>query len=230
LAHFANEQKLLALSNGQTLRTIKGIWVRYQNDYINIGTMMPDNHLLSVNQFSFDNEHRLRLVRKIERIDYKDGVWRAYGIAQTMFYERRTEVRHFDTMKWDVLVKPNFLGVSNREVDEMTLPQLHQYLADQKTDRRISYPYRLAYLHRLLQPITTLVMMVLAIPFIFGPLRSSTMGSKLLVGASVGFGFYIINKFFGLMSQVMQWPAEIAAFVPTSVFALLGLYLMRRVR
>jgi lipopolysaccharide export system permease protein len=46
----------------------------------------------------------------------------------------------------------------------------------------------------------------------------------------VGFGFYIINRFFGPLSQVFQWPPMIAGLGPTVVFAILGLYLMRRVR
>ncbi len=230
LAHMANDQKMQALSNGQTLRTIRGLWLRYHNDYINIGTIMPDNSLISVSQFHFDEHHHLRLARKIDRVDYIDGAWQAHGVAQTIFHDRRTEAQNLDTMPWDVAIKPSVLGVSSREVDEMTLHQLHQYLVEQKMTSQISHNYKLAYLHRLIQPITTMVMMVLAIPFIFGPLRSSTMGSKLLAGATVGFGFYIINKFFGLASQVMQWPPEVAAFLPTSVFALLGLYLMRRVR
>jgi lipopolysaccharide export system permease protein len=73
-------------------------------------------------------------------------------------------------------------------------------------------------------------MMILAIPFIFGPLRSSTMGSKLLAGATLGFSFHIINRIFGPVSQVFQLPVEIAAFGPTLLFAILGIYLMKRVR
>jgi lipopolysaccharide export system permease protein len=73
-------------------------------------------------------------------------------------------------------------------------------------------------------------MMVLAIPFVFGPLRSSTMGAKLLLGASVGFGFHLANRFFGPLADVLHWPPELAAILPTSVFALIGLYWMGRVR
>ena len=112
----------------------------------------------------------------------------------------------------------------------MSLHELHKYLHAQGINQQTVHTYQLVYLQRLIQPLTTMVMMVLAIPFIFGPLRSSTMGSKLLAGASVGFGFHIINHFFGPVSQVFQWPPEVAAFGPTSVFALLGLYLMRRMK
>ncbi len=133
-------------------------------------------------------------------------------------------------MPWDVAVKPQVLRISSIAPDEMTLHELNRYLREQKRSQQNVNNYKLAFLQRIIQPITTMVMMVLAIPFIFGPLRSSTMGSKLLVGAAVGFGFHILNRFFGPLSTVFQWPPELAALGPTLIFAILGFYLMRRVR
>lgn len=230
LEQYSNDQRIQALSGGQTLRTTKGMWLRFQNDFISIGFVMPDNILQKVYQFRFDDSHHLRLARKIERIDYRNGVWHAYGIAETTLFDGRTQVRNIDEMIWDVKLKPTILSVSSREPNEMTLHELRKFLRVQKMSQQTAHNYQLAYLQRIMQPLSTVVMMMLAIPFIFGPLRSSTMGSKLLMGASVGFGFYIINRFFGPVSQVLQLPPEIAAIGPTCVFALLGLYLMRRVK
>src|SRR5690606_32248100 len=115
--------------------------------------------------------------------------------------------------------------------DEMSLKELNRYIREQKKySQQNTHLYQFAFLQRIIQPFTTMVMMILAIPFIFGPLRSSSMGSKLLVGATVGFGFHIINKFFGPVSAVFQWPTLLAALGPTVIFALVGVYLMRRVR
>ena len=72
-------------------------------------------------------------------------------------------------------------------------------------------------------------MMLLAIPFVFGPLRSSSMGAKLLAGISVGFGFHLLNRFFVPISAVLHWPPLLAALAPTVLFALFSLYLMRQV-
>ncbi|MDF1684073.1 MAG: LptF/LptG family permease [Legionellaceae bacterium] len=74
------------------------------------------------------------------------------------------------------------------------------------------------------QPFSTVVIMTLAIPFVFGPLRSSTMGAKLLTGVTVGFSFHLINRFFCPFSQVFLWPSEMAAILPTLLFAILGLF------
>jgi lipopolysaccharide export system permease protein len=230
LSRFANDQKMQALSEGQTLRTAKGVWLRDKNDFISIGTITADNKLLQVYQFHFDESHHLRLARKIEEINYENGTWQAHGVAETLLQDKATQAKIIPTMQWDIALKPSILSVSSSEPDEMNLYELRRYVRAQEKNHQAAHTYQLAYLQRLIQPLTTVVMMILAIPFIFGPLRSSTMGSKLLAGITVGFGFHIINRFFGPVSQVLQWPPEVAAFAPTFLFALIGLYFMYRVR
>lgn len=229
LAHYANDRKTQALSSGQTLRTAHGVWLRNADDFIFISAILPKDSLRFVYQFRFDKEHKMRLARLINRIDFVNNQWIAQGIGETIINNNTTQKRSFPEMVWDVPVKLNILRVSSSDPDEMTLHELRQFLRAQKLSHQSSFNYQLAYWQRIIQPLSTVVMMVLAIPFIFGPLRSSTMGSKLLAGATVGFGFHIMNKFFGPISFVLQWPPEIAAIGPTLVFALLGLFLMRRI-
>lgn len=230
LAYIANDGKLQAMSSGQALRTAKGVWLRHQNDFITIGSVISDQELQQVYQFHFDQQHHLRLARAIDQLTYENHQWIGKNVSESIIDEGKIESHHQDEILWDVPLQPKILKVSSSEPDEMTLSELHQYLRIQKINHQTALNYQLAFWQRLIQPLTTVVMMMLAIPFIFGPLRSSTMGSKLLAGATVGFGFHIINRFFGPVSQVFQWPPEIAAFGPTLIFALVGVFLMRRVK
>jgi lipopolysaccharide export system permease protein len=52
------------------------------------------------------------------------------------------------------------------------------------------------------------------------------MGLRIVTGVIVGFSFYILNQFFGPISQVYQIPAVIAAIFPTIAFAMLGTFLL----
>lgn len=230
MSHYANDSKTSALSGGQGLRTEQGMWLRYGTDFISIGTILPGIVLNNVYQFRFNESHNLQLARYIREAKYVDGVWTAYDVKQTEFSTDHVEAKTHSELLWDVPIKPQILKISSSDPDEMTLHELNQYLREQNRGHQTAASYQLAFLQRIAQPLTTMVMMILAIPFIFGPLRSSTMGSKLLVGASVGFGFHMLNHFLGPVSIVFQWPPALAAFGPTLIFALLGLYLMKRVR
>lgn len=230
LAYLANDSKMQALSGGQSLRTARGVWYRYHNDFISMGTVLPDHTLQQVYQFHFDAHHQLRTARNIAEIRYQNNQWIAYDVAETMIEADKTVARHVASMPWEVALNPSILTVSTSEPDEMTLQALRKYIKVQTDNHQAVLSYQLAFWQRVIQPMTTLVMMMLAIPFIFGPLRSSTMGSKLLAGITVGFGFHIINRFFGPVSQVFQLSPIIAGVGPTCLFALFGVYLMRRVK
>lgn len=228
LSGYANDKKMMAISGGQSLRTRQGLWLRQDLDFIHIGEVLSENRLQQVYQFSFDKNHRMLNSAFIREIRYENGQWQAYGIEQTRFNKDSTSLQNHDQKPWEVNLKPQILGLSRVEPDEMSLYALHHFLGIQKNSHQNMQNYELSYWHRMIQPFTTMVMMLLAIPFIFGPLRSSTMGAKLLTGATAGFGFHIVNQFLGPVSFVFQWPAIGAAVFPTLLFALLGVYMMRK--
>lgn len=230
LAKKGNLYKVQAMTQGQSLTTARGVWIRAsQNDYLAISQIRPDNSLVNVVQFRFNPNHTLEVARTIGSLLYKGGAWQGYAIEETQFFDDKTVTKHYTHKVLDLSLNPLVLRLSSSQPDEMSLLTLARFLKAGEAQQR-NYAYELVFWQRLFQPLATLVMMLLAIPFIFGPLRSSSMGSKLVSGISTGFGFYLLNHFLSPISQVYQWPPFIAALVPTLVFACLGLYLMRRVR
>ena len=112
----------------------------------------------------------------------------------------------------------------------MTLLGLHTYVNYLKANGLRATNYQLSFWKRIFQPFATLVMIFLAVPFIFGPLRTVTMGMRILAGISVGFCFYILNQFFGPLSTLFQISPIIGACLPTIVFIFAGFWLLARVR
>lgn len=228
LSRTARDLKFEAVTSGKAIRTSTGVWLRDRNDFILFGEVRTEHEVKDVLQFHFDSEHQMRWARRIQNAKFYDGYWHATGVRETVFKKQKVTVRTYDVLRWDVHVNPLLLSTQQNQSDEMTLIELHRDLKMNRSSKQSMLTYRYAYAQRLTQPLTTLVMMLLAIPFIFGPLRASTMGAKLLLGVSVGFGFHLVNRFFGPVSQVLMWPPELSAIGPTLVFACLGLLLMRR--
>ncbi|MBA4696894.1 MAG: LPS export ABC transporter permease LptG [Legionella sp.] len=230
LTHWAITKKAQAINGGKFLRTAQGIWLRHEQNFILVGLVLSHEMLADVYQFHFKQDGKMDFSRKIDRVLYQNKQWEAYGISETRFQADKTITSHTAHAQWDTWLRPAVFSMSRREPDEMSLLELRRYLGTQIQSYRNVSNYQLAFWQRLAQPLTTLVMMLLAIPFIFGPLRSSSMGSKLVVGATVGFGFYMLHHFFGPVSQVLQWSPLFAAFGPTCIFAILGMVLMQRAR
>ena len=225
----AHQYKIQALADGQTIETPQGVWVRLKDDFIKIGMIESNHRLKDLKQFHFNQQHKLVYARHIgELVEQSAHQWQAYNVVETQIFAHHTKNYTYAQLKWDVPLSWDVLGVGQRQVDEMTLFELYKVLHTQQANILFGEHEWLVYHQRLVQPFTTLVMMLLAIPFIFGPLRSSTMGSKLLIGAAVGFSFYIVNRFLGSASQVYQWPTLLSAVAPTVICALFGFWLYSR--
>lgn len=228
LVLWANDYKAQALRGGQTLQTSKGMWLHIKHDIVMIGEIVSPTELRQIEQFHFDQQRRVVFVRRIQSVTRKDGVWLVSNWVQSNLSHPLITTTRATNLPWDVALDPRLLRVSQHEPDEMTFSELHQFLSAQKLTRLNIRNYELGYWQRMVLPFTTLVMMLLAIPFIFGPLRTSSMGTKLMCGALVGFGFYILNRLCGSLSQIYQFSTLLAAIGPTAICAGLGVYLMYR--
>lgn len=73
-------------------------------------------------------------------------------------------------------------------------------------------------------------MLLVALSFIFGPLRSVTMGARMLLGVITGFVFHMTNQVFGPIAQVFHLPPVLGALLPSLLFAAAAIYVMQRQR
>ncbi len=225
----ARYKKSQAINLEQPLFGARNVWIRAKHDFLLIGRVLPDNQLEQVLQFHFDASNHLTLTRRLAKAHWHAGVWQATGVHETHIHLNNTRVVERQSIIWNVDINPQILQTSQLDPDEMDVASLYRILHTHGIEQSALLRYELVYWQRLIQPFTTVVMMLLAIPFVFGPLRSSTMGAKLLIGVSVGFGFHLINRFFAPLSQVLHWPPLLAALCPTAIFALLSFYMMRQV-
>ena len=107
---------------------------------------------------------------------------------------------------------------------------LHSYIKYRLQSGLDASGDKFAFWQRIFAPFATLVMVLLAIPFVFGLLRNATMGLRMLVGMIFGFGFYILHQFVGPMSIVYHVPPILAALLPSLIFAAIGSMLLFKVR
>lgn len=219
----ANQYKAIALSGGQALPTIHGLWVRNQNTFIHIKDVLPGGVLHGVTRYRFDKAHHLKEASFAKTAEYKQHAWYLYQMVASFLSTQTVHAQHIAKMRWHIHLNPTLLTMSKRDPASMDLFALQHYIHYRVRNGLNANNFKLAFWQRLMQPLATLVMMLLAIPFIFGPLRNVSIGLRLMTGIMLGFSFYLVNQFFGPMSMVYQFPPFLAAILPIAVFAAVGL-------
>lgn len=230
MKHFAEQRKTYAISGGQMLSTKQGVWQRDGLSFIHIGQILPGERLQDITRYQFDDSHRLLEVVHAKQAVYQNKHWVLQDVRQSKINERQIVAETMPTTDLNIQLNPKLLRISQIMPQEMTLRQLASYIKYRELNGLRAAQYGLSFWQRILQPLATCLMVLLAIPFIFGPLRSVTMGLRFVVGVSVGFAFYMLNQFFGPMSLVYQIPPFWAAATPTLLISLIALFLIARIR
>jgi|688.fasta_scaffold259600_2 lipopolysaccharide export system permease protein len=221
----AKDAKTAALSGGKTLKTASGVWFRDGNNFIFVRDILG-NHLHDVTRYKFNKDKKLTVISHANEGIYQQGGWLFYHIKQSELFNDHIKSETYNMQHWDINLDKRLLGISNIHAEQMSLFKLYAYIRYRHQNDLGAGLYEFAFWKRLIQPFATLVMILLAVPFIFGPLRTVSMGLRIVTGVIVGFSFYILNQFFGPVSQVYQMPSMLAAFLPTVTFALLGTFLL----
>lgn len=226
---FAINQKAIAESGGAIIKTIRGLWMRRRNDFIHINEVQPGKHLKGISQYIIGDDHHLQQASYASDATYQNDTWVLNNIEQTNFNGNQVSTQKISQQPWSIKIDPDLLHFSMVDPNAISLVHLQQLLHFQRIHGLEEGNYALVFWQRIFQPLATLVMIFLAIPFIFGPLRSSAMGSRILIGIVVGFVFYLLNQFFGPFSVVYQIPPVIGALAPILLFCIIAFYLLRRV-
>lgn len=231
LQALANQDKLIAESGGQTTQTAQGLWFKKQHSFIHVGRVTTDNALHHVTIYQFNKHLALRTIIYAPKATHSTKqYWQLHNAKETVIQSNGTTVKHFDKKPWHVDLSTRLVGKHAQQVSDMSLWRLYNYIQISHKDGLAVVKPQLNLYQRLLKPIATLVMMLLAIPFVFGPLRTVTMGVRILTGCVLGFTFYLLNEFFGPFSLIYQVPPVLGASLPTAVFLILAIVLLSRVR
>lgn len=224
----ASTIKSHALSRGNTLKTDHGTWVRDGMNFIHIKTIESGDQWYGVTRYYFDQQHELKIASFAERGEFQNGRWQFHHVQQSRFEPERVNREFYDQQTWDLKLDPRMMGLIDTEPSQQSLPQLYNNVHFRKISGQDAGPFEFAFWRRLMLPLATLVMIMLAVPIVDGPLRSVTMGVRVVTGITVGFLFYMLNQFLGPMSLVYQVPPVLAAVMPVMIFGVLGCYWVTR--
>jgi lipopolysaccharide export system permease protein len=71
-------------------------------------------------------------------------------------------------------------------------------------------------------------MVLWALTFIFGPLRTHTAGQRIASAMLVGVMFYLLNQLLGHFGRLMALPALVTTLLPVTLLLLVALQLLKR--
>ena len=207
-----------------------GLWFRDGRKYVNVGEVLPDLTLLRIRIFEFNIENRLVSMEYAGEGSYQDNVWKLPKVQKTTIDAAgKSDIEDLYQEEWSTAMTPQMMSAFLITPEQLSIQQLRRYMTYLRENSQDTRPYQLAYWQKLTLPLSTAVMVVLAIPFVFGSLRSGSMGRNLFIGIMVGLVFYVVNKAFGYIVLGYGVSPIIGAALPTFILFVAALFMYRRV-
>jgi lipopolysaccharide export system permease protein len=124
-------------------------------------------------------------------------------------------------------VSPDVLGAAVVDPGSLPIRGLYRFVAHLKANGLESRAWEVALWSRIARSLSTVLLCMLAVPFVFGPLRSSGAGSRAAIGIVVGVVYFLINRtlensgdVYGLNPLLVAWgPVVALAAVTTAAIA-----------
>lgn len=226
--NLAQANRAMAQGGGEAQSSKRGLWHRQGDEFIHINAVQPNGVLLGVTRYQFDAERNLLSASFARRALFQSDHWQLEDVVTTQLQEQSTAVVNSPSQRWDVELNPQLLGTVVLEPEALSVTGLWRYIHYLADQGLANGRYWLAFWTKILQPLVTAALVLMAISFIFGPLRSVTLGQRVFTGVLVGFVFKIGQDLLGPSSLVFGFPPLLAVLIPAAICALAGLVMLRR--
>ncbi|MEJ2479214.1 MAG: LPS export ABC transporter permease LptG [Acidihalobacter sp.] len=226
----AQALKLQAQAGSTVVASEQNVWARDGDRYIHIAHVLPGQRLRDVTIYEIGSAHSLQAAIRAKAAHYDNGRWFLEQVSITRFNGQDVTTEHRSEMVTDRLIQPNLFGLLDTRPRDMNALALARYIAYLRANQLDSASYELAFWQRFTTPASALVMLILAVPFVFGSLRSGGAGQRLFIGVIVGVGFYFFNRLTNQVGLVYGLSPLLSAAFPLMLFAFIGLVALRRLR
>jgi lipopolysaccharide export system permease protein len=170
-------------------------------------------------------------VKRAERISVADpGHWSLHNVATTRFKDDRVESEVVPEVTMESSVNPDFLGLAATDPDLLTLRGLASYIDHLRRNNLETVSYEIGFWSRIARLFAVIVVTLLALPFVFGPLRTTGAGARTVIGVLLGVVLFKINGLVEKGGQLFGIDPAIVGWLPTAVIGFCTLIAIARTR
>ncbi len=230
----ASEQKAQSLRNVSQSKRIRlntrdGLWAKDGDRFLNVRDIFPDMRLGKIRIYQLNNKGRLEKFTWAKAAAYEGDEWLMTNVVHRQIKAEGITIFKAQKERWKKLISPDLFDVITVKPKQMSASKLHKYVEYLDQNGLDSRRYKLAFWTRFTIPLSGIVMLFFAMPFVFGPLRSGGAGQRLFMGIMIAVIFHLVNQALNNLGLVYGMPPFIAAIFPILLFLALSFVAIRKV-
>ncbi len=158
------------------------------------------------------------------------GRWDLHDVATSRFAKDHVDAdtRSEETMRSNV--NPDFLGLAATDPQLLTLHGLASYIDHLRRNSLETTAFEIGFWSRVARLFAVIVVTLLALPFVFGPLRTTGAGTRTVIGVLLGVVFFLITRTVENGGQLFDLNPILVGWLPTLSVTLCTIVAISRTR
>ncbi|MDE2196689.1 MAG: LptF/LptG family permease, partial [Gammaproteobacteria bacterium] len=207
------------LHNQANVLDAGGIWAKDGPVFLNVREMNGRSSAQGIYIFRMHGARQLVSAAQASSAVFNDGTWTLKDLRETYLTPAGATTQQSASLAWRTFLSPGLLGLFVVDTDSLSARGLYSYIEYLHANDINAARYVAAFWGKVAQPVSLLAMLLLALPFVFGPLRSASAGQRLVTGMLIGIGFYVFNSIFMQSGVVFGFNPVLTAWLPTVLLA-----------
>jgi lipopolysaccharide export system permease protein len=159
-----------------------------------------------------------------------DGRLLLRNYASSQIVDDHVQAKRQATAELSTRLSREFLGLAIVEPDAVPLSGLKTYISHLEANGLDATRYDIAYWARIARTCAIIVVVLLAIPFSFGPMRSTGTGARMVLGILIGTVFFLVARMFESGGAVFDLSPFLVGWLPVWILAAVTAVALLRVR
>ena len=227
LNQLAFERRTQAISGVESTR--RGFWSRNGQRVVHVRRLLHGRIPSEIEIYQFDNNGGLRFVAWAqEAIIQNSDRWVLQDVRQQIISENKTLTEHFARLPWDSPFTPDQITQIVLPVEMLSPSELYGYVHYLKRAGLAADRPELTLWQSISMPLSALAMVILAIPYVLGPIRPVSAGKRMLHGGLIGATFHAGSQLTIQLGSLVHLPAALITLSPVVVILGVAVWLYRR--
>lgn len=181
--------------------------------------------------FRFNDDNSLRSIGRAENSTIDDSdVWRLKNLKETVFEDDGVQVVQSTNSVETFDVDSDLLGVTLVKPISLSGVGLLSYIQYMEKNGLAADRYKSELWSRVSSTVTVFIMPILALAFVFGSLRSSGGGTRLMIGVMIGLGYFLASEMTANSGVVFGFDPAIVTWLPSIALLLVTIIALGRIR
>lgn len=217
-------KRSMALSDSGAYKGKQGFWFREGRRFVRIHEIRYGEVPQGIDIFEFNEGGQMTTYMHAQEADILNPQkWTLKNIQIQVIHGFSVSREHLVSLEWDSPLKQKEVRLLTLPASSLAPSELFQYIEVLKRKKQNFLRYELSFWDKLLMPLNTGLMILIAIPFVFGPLRMATAGKRVFIGSLAGLGYYLMTEIFkhvGILFGASPFLTTAAPFLILSIVTL----------